>query len=118
MRAESRTYKRANSGGRAKLVTAERHQIASERRHIDGNSAHRLRRINVKQRARVAACGRERREILDRADFRVRKAERDERRLAIERREHSRGIDSTVGVRRDAHHVKAAPLEFCQRRED
>ena len=109
---------RADSGRRAKLVTAERHQIASERRNIDRNSADRLRRIDMKQRAVAGARRCERREILNRSDFRVRKSERDERGFAIERHEHARRIDSTVGVGRDAHDLKAATLEFRKRSED
>ena len=42
---------RADSRRRAKLVTAERHQIAAERGHVDRDSADRLRRIDMKQRA-------------------------------------------------------------------
>ena len=108
----------ANSRKGAKLVAAQRQQIASQRRDIDRNSADCLRRINMKQRTGVGAPGCERSEILNRSDFGVRQSERDERGLAIERGEHARGIDSSVGVGRDSHYVKATALEFRNRSED
>ena len=99
-------------------MTAQRHQIASERRNINRDSADRLRRIDMKQRAVAGARRCERREILNRSDFRVRKSERDQCGFAIEHIEHARRIDSTVGVGRDAHDLKTATLQFRKRSED
>ena len=108
----------ADPGRRAKLVTAQRHQIASERRNINRNSADRLRRVDMKQRA-IAGAGRcERREILNCSDFRVRESERDQCGFAIEYIEHARGIDSTVVVGRDSHDLKTATLQFSKRSQD
>ncbi len=56
--------------------------------------------------------------VLNRADLRVRKPERDQRRLVIERGEHARRIDSSVGVGRDSDDLEAAALEFRKRSED
>ena len=109
---------RADTRRRAKLVAAERHQIASETRHVDRNPADRLRRIDMKHRTGLSARRCERREILNRPDFGVRKSKRDERGLAIERGDHARGIDSSVRVRRDSHYLEATALEFRERSED
>ncbi len=89
-------------------MAADGHQIASERVHIHGNPADGLCAIDVKQRTRRGASGREWREILNRSDFGVRETERDKRRLAVERIEHAGGIDSSFGVRRDSHHLESA----------
>ena len=60
----------------------------------------------------------ERREVLNCSDFGIRESKRDKRGLAIERIEHARRIDSSVGVGRDSHDLKAAALEFRKRSQD
>src|SRR5882762_5985742 len=74
---------RANSCGSAELVTAHRHQIASERVYIDADSANRLRGINMKKSTSFSTRGRQWREILNRPDLRIGKSQRDERGIAI-----------------------------------
>ena len=82
--------KRADSRRCAELVTADRHQIASQIADPQRDTTGSLRRVDMKHRAR--ACDRlgDRGHILNRADFRVGETQRHQRRIGVERRGHRR----------------------------
>src|SRR5882762_1685241 len=108
---------RADSCGSAELVTAHRHQIASERVYIDTDSANRLRRIDMKNRTSLSTRGRQWREILNRPDLRIGQPQCDERGIAIrsDRFEHAFSIDASIGIGRNSHDLETAALELEER---
>ncbi|MNN59859.1 hypothetical protein D3C81_1750090 [compost metagenome] len=108
---------RTDALGPIHLVRRERHQVHGHRTQVDGQFAHRLRRIHVQQGSVGTYLFANRGKVGDRAQFIVHRHQRYQAGVGAQRCLHRRRLNQAGGIRCQAGNGPALALQFGHRVE-